>query len=80
MTSPTGTNVKPTSRHFFKVAQSTAPAIPKVGENAKENGFAEFDPVNGIVQGTNEYKITILVTDLDGRVYAGGSDTLTSKT
>ncbi len=80
MSAPTGTNVLPGSRYFYKVANGTAPAIPKTGVNAEESGFTEFDPVNGVVNGTNTYKITILVTDIDGRVYAGGSDTLTSKT
>lgn len=82
MTAPVSTNVKPGSKYFYAVDASTAPTALAYGEIATNNSeWTAWDGKNTTVLNiTNGYKITILVTDADGRVYASGSGTITSKT
>ena len=80
ITAPTGTNVKKGSRYFYAVDASAAPAALGYGELADNGEWTEWDGTNTTVLNiTNGYKATILVTDADGRVYASGSGTITSK-
>ena len=81
MTAPTGTNIKPGSRYFYAAASGTAPTALNFGEIAADNAdWTEWDGKNTTVLNiTNGYKATILVTDVDGRVYAAGNGTITSK-
>lgn len=79
LTAPTGTNVKAGSRYFYKAASSTAPDAVGFGELVG-SGWTEWDgKAETVLNITNGYKATILVTDADGRVYASGNDTITSK-
>ena len=79
MTAPTGTNVKAGSRYFFKAASGTAPEALAYGEIVG-SGWTEWDGKNTTVLNiTNGYKATVLVADADGRVYASGNGTITSK-
>ncbi len=80
ITDPTGTNVKKGSRYFYAADASAAPAALGYGELADNGEWTEWDGTNTTVLNiTNGYKATILVTDADGRVYASGSGTITSK-
>ena len=82
MTAPTGTNIKEGSRYFYAAASGTAPTALGYGEIAADNpAWTEWDGTNTMVLNiTIGYKATILVTDADGRVYAAGNGTITSKT
>lgn len=82
LTAPTGTNVKPGTRYFYAAATSTEPTALGYGEIAADNtNWTEWDGKNTTVLSiTNGYKATILVTDVDGRVYGSGNGTITSKT
>jgi len=79
MTAPVGTNVLTGSRYFYATKASTAVAVPGYGEYVtKVSDFKEF-ALTDVINGTNDHKITIVVSDIEGRVYAGGSADLTSK-
>ena len=79
MTAPVGTNVLTGSRYFYATKASTAVAVPGYGEYVtKVSDFKEF-ALADVINGTNANKITIVVSDIEGRVYAGGSADLTSK-
>lgn len=79
ITAPTGSNLKAGTRYFYKADASTAPAILGYGVSAIDNGYTEFDPAN-VINVANGSKLTLAVTDIDGRTYAGGTGTVTSKT
>lgn len=81
ITAPTGTNVKPGTRYFYATNATTAPIALGYGEIAAENvSWTEWDGANTTVLNiTNGHKMTLLVTDADGRVYASGNGTITSK-
>ena len=81
ITAPTGTNVKKGSRYFYAAAADTAPTALNYGEVAADSAdWTEWDGTNTTVLNiTNGHKATILVADADGRVYASGSGTITSK-
>ncbi len=80
VTAPTGNNLKAGSRYFYAAASGTAPEALGFGVNAAENAaWTEWDGESDIAI-TNGYKATLLVTAADGRVYAAGSGTITSKT
>lgn len=80
VTAPTGGNLKAGSRYFFAAAASTAPTALGYGVNAVDNtSWTEWDGESDITA-TNAYKLTLLVTDADGRVYAAGNGTVTAKT
>lgn len=79
ITAPTGTNVKAGSRYFYKAASSTAPEAVAYGELVG-SGWTEWDgKATTVLNITNGYKATLLVADADGRVYASGNGTITSK-
>ena len=79
VTAPTGTSVKPGTRFFWKAASGTAPTALGYGESAVKAGWDEWDGTS-VISVTNGYKLTLLVCDADGRVYATGNGTVTSKT
>lgn len=66
-------------KHLYKVAQSTAPALPIAGAEV-DNSWTEF--ISGeVVEGlTNGYKISIVEVNADRRAVAGNTGTITSKT
>lgn len=79
ITAPTGTNVKAGSRYFYKAAASTAPEALAYGELVGSD-WTEWDgKATTVLNITNGYKATLLVADADGRVYASGNGTITSK-
>lgn len=82
ITAPTGANVLPGSRYFYKEQASTAPAALAYGVNAANtSGWTEFDgKATTVLNATNGHKLTLLVCDASGRVYASGNGTITSKT
>lgn len=78
MTAPVGNALKAKSRYFYATAASTAPEALGYGENAAQNtGWIEWDGESEIIA-TNGHKMTMLVTDVDGRVYAAGNATVVS--
>lgn len=80
VTAPTGTNLKAGSRYFYAVDASTAPTALAYGTYATKNSaWTEWDG-ESVINVTNTYKLTLLVTDADGRVYAAGNGTVTSAT
>lgn len=81
ITAPVGSNVLKDSRYFYAAASGTAPAALAYGELVDDPAWVEWDGTNTTpLTATNGYKMTVLVTDADGRVYAAGSGTVTSKT
>lgn len=79
LTSPVGAAQKKNSRFFYATAADTAPAALAYGEYAAGNdAWAEWDGVSDVTA-TNGHKITMLVCDVDGRVYASGTATVTAK-
>lgn len=82
ITAPTGANVLPGSRYFYKEQASTAPAALAYGVNAANtSGWTEFDgKATTVLNATNGHKLTLLVCDASGRVYASGNGSITSKT
>ena len=80
VTAPTGTNVKPGTRYFYAAASGTAPTALTYGQDASHNdAWTEWDGESDVAI-TNGYKATLLVCSADGRVYASGNATITSKT
>ena len=81
ITAPAGANLLPGSRYFYKEAASTAPTALAYGENAANTaGWTEFDgKATTVLNATNGHKMTLLVCDANGRVYASGNATITSK-
>lgn len=80
MTAPTGDNLKAGSRYFYAVDASTAPTAVTYGL-VPGGDWTEWDGKSSTVLSiTNGYKATVLVADKDGRVYAAGNGTITSKT
>ena len=80
MTAPVGTNLLTGSRYFYAVASGTAPTALAYGVDASANAsWTEWDGESDITA-TDAYKITILVTDADGRVYAAGNGTVDANT
>lgn len=79
VTAPTGTNLKAGSRYFYQAASGTAPTALGYGELVPGvTGWIEWDGTS-VINVTNSYKLTLLVTDATGRVYASGNGTVTSK-
>lgn len=80
VTAPSGANLKTGSRFFYAVAADTAPTALGYGESAAENtAWTEWDGESNITA-SNGYKMTLLVADVDGRVYAAGNGTVTALT
>ena len=81
ISAPAGANLLPGSRYFYKEQASTAPAALAYGENAANTaGWVEFDgKATTVLNATNGHKMTLLVCDANGRVYASGNATITSK-
>ena len=81
ISAPAGANLLPGSRYFYKEQASTAPAALAYGENAANtSGWTEFDgKATTVLNATNGHKMTLLVCDANGRVYASGNATITSK-
>ena len=81
ISAPAGANLLPGSRYFYKEQASTAPAALAYGENAANTaGWVEFDgKATTVLNATNGHKLTLLVCDANGRVYASGNGTITSK-
>lgn len=81
ITAPTGTNVMTGSRYFYKTKSGAAETALGYGENAVDaGGWTEWDGKNTTVLNiTNGYYMTLLVTDAEGRVYYSGNGVITSK-
>ncbi len=80
VTAPAGGNLKAGSRYFYAVASDTALTALGYGVSAAENAaWTEWNGESNITA-ANGYKMTLLVTDADGRVYAAGNGTVTART
>ena len=79
LTAPSGANLLAGSRYFYKVQASTAPDAPVYGESLLHTAWIEWDGTSTI-NVTNGQKMTLVVTDSEGRAYASGTGTVTSKT
>lgn len=79
LTAPSGANLLAGSRYFYKAQASTAPDAPVYGESLLHTEWIEWDGTSTI-NVTNGQKMTLVVTDSEGRAYASGTGTVTSKT
>lgn len=78
VSAPTGTNLLAGSRYFYKAASGTAPDAPAYGESLIRTAWIEWDGTS-VINVTNGYKMTLAVADAEGRAYAAGDATVTSK-
>lgn len=80
ITAPIGSNLKNGSRYFFATgAEAVALGYGKVAVD--DENYEEIIVENGsaIINGANGGNLVVLVTDIDGRVYASGTGKITSK-
>lgn len=78
VSAPSGTNLLAGSRYFYKEQASTAPDAPGAGECLLHTEWIEWDGTS-VVNAANGHKMTFVVTDTEGRAYAAGNGTVTSK-
>lgn len=66
-------------KFYYKAAQTTAPALPALGEELDTSTWTEF--ASGDIEAgiTNGYKISVVEINADGRAVAGASGDATSK-
>lgn len=81
ITAPVGANVIPNTRYFYAAKAGSAVEAPAFGTLVADDAeWTEWDGKNTTVLSIpNGQHMTLLACDTDGRVYASGSATVTSK-
>lgn len=79
LTAPIGGAQNIGSRFFYAYAASAPDALTYGEEVARNRAWIEWDGTSEITVPSGQ-KLTLLVTDIDSRVYAAGNSTVTSKT